>query len=103
MQEADPDDEDKYKRRSVLTWFARWLRSRQSTNRKGSSNRSQISRTRYTTYMICVIFFVFITLLTVLYHLTRGGNDDPQFNPLNNPFVRVAGRFLNKSPQEQPT
>ena len=63
--------------------------------------------------MICVIIFVFLTLLTVLYHLTRGGdesdssnrNDDPQFNPLNNPFIRVAGRFLRKkAPKDsQPT
>jgi len=47
--------------------------------------------------MILIILFVFITILTVLYHLTRGDNnenEDPQFNPLNNPFIRVAGRFL---------
>jgi ABC-type Fe3+ transport system permease subunit len=86
----------------VFTWFARWLRSRQTTNRKnGINNRTPMSRTRYIIYLICIIFFVFITILTVLYHLTRGendenltGNDDPQFNPLNNPFIRVAGKFL---------
>ncbi|CAF3563337.1 unnamed protein product [Rotaria sp. Silwood1] len=67
----DSDEEDKYKRRSIFTWFARWLRSRQPTNRK------------------------------VLYHLTRGDNNehldrinDPQFNPLNNPFIRVGNRLL---------
>jgi hypothetical protein len=99
----DSDDEDKYKRRSVFTWFARWLRSRQSTNRKGASmnNRTQISRVRFTIYMIFLILFVFVTIITVLYHLTRGDDnehldriDDPQFNPLNNPFIRVGGRFL---------
>jgi len=86
----------------VFTWFARWLRSRQTTNRKGvMNNRTQISRTRYTIYMILIILFIFLTILIVLYHLTRGddneytnANEDPQFNPLNNPFVRVAGRFL---------
>ncbi|CAF1503563.1 unnamed protein product [Adineta ricciae] len=104
----DPDVEDKYKRRSVFTWFARWLRSRQPTNRKGgSSHRPPMSRTRYTIYMILVVLFVFITILTVLYHLTRGGdmndgngNEDPQFNPFNNPFVRVGGRFL-KNPLKE--
>ena len=95
----DSDDEDKYKRRSVFTWFARWLRSRQPTNRKGA--RTQISRVRFTIYMIFIILLVFVTVITVLYHLTRGDNneqldriEDPQFNPLNNPFIRVGGRFL---------
>ena len=92
----------------MFTWFARWLRSRQPTNRKsGSNNRQPMSRTRYTVYMILVVLFVFITILTVLYHLTRGddvnggnGNEDPQFNPFNNPFVRVGGRFL-KNPLKE--
>ncbi len=47
--------------------------------------------------MILIILFIFITILTVLYHLTRGDNnenEDPQFNPLNNPFIRVRGRLL---------
>lgn len=74
-----------------------------------------MSRTRYTVYMTCVIFFVFLTVLIVLYHLTRGdqneyqsGNEDPQFNPLNNPFVRVAGKILknplkdSNRPPDQP-
>jgi len=101
--QMDSDDEDKYKRRSVFTWFARWLRSRQTTHRKGASinNRTQISRVRFTIYMILIILFVFVTILTVLYHLTRGDNNehldrinDPQFNPLNNPFIRVGNRLL---------
>jgi regulatory protein YycI of two-component signal transduction system YycFG len=53
--------------------------------------------------MIFIILFIFLTILIVLYHLTRGDNDeqlnsneDPQFNPFNNPFIRVAGKFLNK-------
>lgn len=99
----DSDDEDKYKRRSVFTWFARWLRSRQTTNRRTTSsyNRTQLSRTRFTIYMILIILFIFVTIITVLYHLTRGDNNenldrinDPQFNPLNNPFIRVGGRLL---------
>ncbi|CAF1014821.1 unnamed protein product [Adineta steineri] len=111
--ENDSDIEDKYKRRSVFTWFARWLRSRQPTNRKGVlTNRTPMSRTRYTIYMILAILFIFITILTVLYHLTRGndgnGNEDSQFNPFNNPFIRVGGRFLknpskdSNEPNDQP-
>ena len=96
----ESDDEDKYKRRSVLTWFARWLRSRQTTNRR-TTHRTEMSRTRFTIYMILLVLFVFISILTILYHLTRGDDNeqsdrinDPQFNPLNNPFIRVGGRFL---------
>jgi hypothetical protein len=97
------DDEDKYKRRSILSWLARWLRTQQQTNRKSASinNRTQIPRTRFTICMILLILFIFITILTVLYHFTRGDNnehldriDDPQFNPLNNPFIRVGNRLL---------
>ena len=101
--QLDSDDDDKYKRRSVLTWFARWLRSQHSTSRKGTLNpsRPSTSSTRSTIYVILIILFVFVTIITVLYHLTRGENnenlnlqDDPQFNPLNNPFIRVGGRLL---------
>ena len=103
--ETDTDEEDKYKRRSFFTWFARWLRSRQTTKGPGigSTSRTGTSRTRFTVYMICLILLVFFTVLTVLYHLTRGDNneyvnqiDDPQFNPMNNPFIRVAGKLLRK-------
>ncbi|CAF2092048.1 unnamed protein product [Rotaria magnacalcarata] len=113
---SDPDDEDKYKRRSVFTWFARWLRSRQTTNgKKTALNQTSISRTRYTIYLILIILFVFITIITVLYNITRGDNneyvnrnDDPQYNPFNNPFIHVAGRFMRKTvkdpnlPNDQP-
>lgn len=100
----DSEEEDKYKRRSVFTWFARWLESRQPTNRKSGSTkkRTQMSRTRFAIYTILIILFVFIAIITVLYHLTRGDDDDdsldlikdPQFNPLNNPFIRVGNRLL---------
>ena len=53
--------------------------------------------------MTCLVLLVFLTILTVLYHVTRGDNneyvnqiDDPQFNPMNNPFIRVAGKLLRK-------
>ena len=106
--QMDLDDEDKYKRRSVLTWFTRWMRSRQSTSRRGSftSNRSQVSRTRFAIYTIFAVLFVFVTILIVLYHFTRGDDNehldrirDPQFNPLNNPFIRVGNRFV-KNPSK---
>lgn len=75
------DDNDKYKRRSVFTWLAPWLRSRQSL--KGKSNRKQSSSTRRTIYLILVILFTFVTILTVLYHFTRGESS-------NDPFARIG-------------
>lgn len=104
LQRIDIDsDDDKYKRRSVFTWFARWLRSRQPSNRKSSlTSNNNKSSTRTTFYLIIFILFIFVTVIAVLYHVTRGDSndrlnldDDPQFNPLNNPFVRVAGQFIN--------
>ena len=78
-------------------------------------NRTPASRARYITYIILTVLFIFLTTVTILYHLTRGDNneylnrsDDPQFNPFNNPFIHVAGRFLKKTvkdpnlPNDQP-
>lgn len=92
----DDDDNDKYKSRSVFTWFARWLRTQQSFNRR---TQQTLSATRRSFYCILVILFVFLTLLIVLYHFTRQDNNqqDPQFNPLNNPFIRVANRLRESS------
>ena len=114
IEHSDPDDEDKYARRSVFTWFARWLKSRQPRRGKPTTNLpNRTSSIRTTIYLILTILFVFITMIVVLYHLTRGDNNeqlnsesDPQFNPFNNPFIRVGGRFLKNplrdSPQDLP-
>lgn len=94
----DADDEDKYKRRSVFTWFARLIRSHQSDQRKSQSNAH---RTRSKIYVCFIVIFLFISLLTVLYHLTRGDPvrrvDDGQFNPLNNPFIQVHDKTIKHS------
>jgi hypothetical protein len=30
-------------------------------------------------------------------YLNLADNDDPQFNPFNNPFIRVGNRFMKNS------
>ncbi|CAF0825557.1 unnamed protein product [Didymodactylos carnosus] len=87
-------DEDKYKRRSIFSWFARYLRSRQVTGTK----RRPMSRLRWTCYLLAVCLLVVVTIFTILHHLTRNSDDDndPQFDPLNNPMVKVGNRFVQK-------
>ncbi|CAF1189988.1 unnamed protein product [Didymodactylos carnosus] len=87
-------DDDKYKRRSIFSWFARYLRSRQVSGTK----RKPMSRLRWTCYLIIVCLFVFVTIFTILHSLTRSSDDDndPQFDPLNNPMIRVGNRFIQK-------
>lgn len=55
-----------------------------------------MSPTRFRIYVTLIVIFVFLTVLVVLYHVTRGDSGfydslaiDPQFNPINNPFVNV--------------
>ena len=102
----DLDDDDKYKRRSVFTWLARWLHSRQPSIL--TQTRTQRSRTRFTIYLALLIVVVFLTLIIVLYHYTRGESnehldlrDDPQFDPLNNPLIRVGAR-ARRNPLREP-
>ena len=82
----------------MFTWFARWLRSRQPSHRKHptSLQRNESSRTRSWVCTLFLIILGFLTLIIILYHLTRGdltssvsGRDNGEFNPLNNPFIRV--------------
>jgi hypothetical protein len=81
------------------------LRSRQYPQRKPGmfARRTETPRTRLTIYTIFLVIFIFITILTVLYHFTRDDQsirDDPQFNPLNNPFIRVGERIMKNQFKE---
>jgi len=76
--------EYKYQRRPVFEWLGRWMKSRQI-----SSNVRMTRQKRYL-FIIIVIFIAFFTLILVM---TRLGNlsteDDPAFDPLNNPNIHV--------------
>lgn len=76
--------EYKYQRRPVFEWLSRWLKSRQM------SSRVRMTRAKKNLFIVILIFIVFFTLILIM---TRLGNlnteDDPAFDPLNNPNIHV--------------
>ncbi|CAG9540763.1 unnamed protein product [Cercopithifilaria johnstoni] len=79
--------ENKYKRRSATEWLNRWFRSRYD-RRTIFDPRVQWKRGIF--YIIICIITV-MTIFTVLSRLVdNGSNDDPAFNPLANPNIRIA-------------
>ncbi|VDK83512.1 unnamed protein product [Litomosoides sigmodontis] len=79
--------ENKYKRRSASEWLNRWFRSRYG-KRTVFDPRAQWKRGIFY-IIICII--VVMTVFTVLSQLMNNrSNDDPEFNPLANPNIRVA-------------
>jgi len=86
----DDTDEDKYKRRSALTWFARWWK----TNIGPSLRSRRATKQRY--LMISFITFVaFVTIIAIFHYFGRSGNEedfhgDPMLDPMNNPNIRIG-------------
>lgn len=86
MEESDTDD-NKYKRRPVLTWFKRWWRSYQPL---GSGGGRAGGRRRCLALLVILLF----TTLLLLFARTRSSLPsesrlDPAFDPLNNPNIHV--------------
>ncbi|XP_072025943.1 zinc finger protein-like 1 homolog [Amphiura filiformis] len=80
-------DEDKYKRRSALHWFARWFKSRTSKSRQVDSS-SPMKR-----FAIIFIFGViaFFTLVVIFTQVGRSSaNADPFLDPMANPNIRIG-------------
>nr|BAJ96624.1 predicted protein [Hordeum vulgare subsp. vulgare] len=77
--------ENKYKRRPLLEWLQRFLRSRQMTSRR-------LRMTRQKKILFLVIFFL-IALFTLILIMSRLGEyrteNDPALDPMNNPNIRV--------------
>ncbi|VDK47710.1 unnamed protein product [Anisakis simplex] len=85
--------ENKYKRRSATEWLSRWLSVCRSRYSHGSGYQPETGRFRRK--RLCfILFIVLVALLTAFTLLTRlvGGpaDDDPAFDPLANPNIRVA-------------
>ncbi|KAL3984933.1 Ring finger domain family protein [Acanthocheilonema viteae] len=79
--------ENKYKRRSASEWLNRWFRSRYG-RRPVFDPHVQWKRGIF--YIIICIIIV-MTVFTVLTRLVGNqSNDDPAFNPLANPNIRIA-------------
>ncbi|XP_043931748.1 zinc finger protein-like 1 [Protopterus annectens] len=78
-------DEDKYRRRPALSWFARLLK-----NRAGSKGQPLSLLQRF--LMILVIGVIgFLTLIIIMSKLGRASADnDPNLDPMLNPNIRVG-------------
>jgi len=90
---SDDTDENKYKRRSALTWFARWWKTTIGPSLRGSG-RGRATKQRY--IMIGVMVLVgFFTLIAIFHYFGRSGDEndfhgDPMLDPMNNPNIRVG-------------
>lgn len=84
ISNLDRDTGDyKYQRRPVFEWFNRWLKSR-------SLSHVRITRQKRNLFIVIVIFAVFFTLILIMTRLGEiSTENDPVFDPLNNPNIHV--------------
>ncbi|XP_066514762.1 zinc finger protein-like 1 [Hoplias malabaricus] len=78
-------DDDKYRRRPALSWFAQILKNRLGTKRKTLTLKQRI-------VMLFVIGIIgFFTLIIIMAKLGRASADeDPNLDPMLNPNIRVG-------------
>ena len=85
----DDTDENKYKRRSAVSWFARWYRTT-----IGPSLRSRRTSQAQKYFLGFMIFLAILSLLVIFHHYGRSGDDDyvgdPMLDPMNNPNIHVG-------------
>ncbi|XP_041035923.1 zinc finger protein-like 1 [Carcharodon carcharias] len=78
-------DDDKYRRRPALSWFARWFK-----NASGSRKRP-LSRFQRFTVILLLGALGFLTLLVVMSKLGRAAvENDPNWDVLQNPHIQVG-------------
>ncbi|KAG5853108.1 hypothetical protein ANANG_G00069600 [Anguilla anguilla] len=78
-------DDDKYRRRPALSWFAQILK-----NRSGSKRTALTLKQRVLLVLLLGILG-FFTLIIIMAKLGRGSADsDPNLDPLLNPHIRVG-------------
>ncbi|MBN3304714.1 ZFPL1 protein, partial [Amia calva] len=78
-------DDDKYRRRPALGWFAQLLRSRSGTKRTALTLRQRVL------LLLLLGVLGFLTLIVVMSKLGRASADsDPNLDPLLNPHIRVG-------------
>ncbi|KAJ9585679.1 hypothetical protein L9F63_002469 [Diploptera punctata] len=83
-------DENKYKRRSALEWFSRWWKSM-----AGPPSRRKTAGHLYRRYWMAAILVLvgLFTLIVIFSWLGRIATaDDPSFDPLQNPNIRIANQ-----------
>lgn len=89
LLDRDADD-DKYKRRSAVSFLSRWWRSTIGPTSRGK----RWSSTQRQLVIAFVVFVGFVSLMFILSHLGRNGYDsdyisDPMLDPMNNPNIHV--------------
>lgn len=84
INNLDRDTGDyKYQRRPVFEWLNRWLKSR-------SFSHVRITRQKRNLFIVLLIFAGFFTLILIMTRLGEISTDnDPAFDPLNNPNIHV--------------
>ncbi|KAK2170682.1 hypothetical protein LSH36_1g12074 [Paralvinella palmiformis] len=78
-------DDDKYKRRPALQWFARWFSSRNPRQR-----RDPHSSWKRIAVIVLLVLIAFFTMIVIFSKLGRASADnDPFLNPLANPHIQI--------------
>ncbi|XP_026873547.2 zinc finger protein-like 1 [Electrophorus electricus] len=78
-------DDDKYRRRPALSWFAQILKNRLGTKRKPLTLKQKIL------ILLLVGVIGFFTLIIIMAKLGRASADeDPNLDPMLNPNIRVG-------------
>lgn len=78
-------DDDKYRRRPTLSWFAQILK-----NRRGSKKSSLTWRQRVFMFLLVGVL-AFLTLIIIMAKLGRASaGSDPNLDPLMNPNIRIG-------------
>ncbi|XP_008330563.1 zinc finger protein-like 1 [Cynoglossus semilaevis] len=78
-------DDDKYRRRPTLSWFARILKNRSGGKRTSLSWKQRVF------LLLLLGFLVFFTLIIIMAKLGRASAaSDPNLNPMLNPNIRVG-------------
>ncbi|TRY87698.1 hypothetical protein DNTS_025306 [Danionella cerebrum] len=78
-------DDDKYRRRPALSWFAQVLKNRSGSKKKTLTMNQRI-------FMLLVLGVIgFFTLIIIMAKLGRASAEsDPNLNPLLNPNIRIG-------------
>ncbi|XP_062892319.1 zinc finger protein-like 1 isoform X1 [Mobula hypostoma] len=80
-------DDDKYRRRPALTWFARWVRNATGSGPK----RRSLTRMQRLLLLLVLGVLAFLTLLVVMSRLGRASvENDPSWDLMQNPHIQVG-------------
>lgn len=80
-------DENKYKRKSAMEWFFRWLKSTLNNTRRRHAAGNIYQRYCMAAVILLIILFTVVVVFSKLGRLATA--DDPSFDPHNNPNVNI--------------